>query len=96
MIAITTVLIGFERRIKVSCKVSRAKMHYNDDVLWSYTTMQISRHWRLNSQRYRLQGVRYENGEVSLQNRPTFLTVQQQQETKTEIQNTKPELKAAS
>jgi hypothetical protein len=32
--------------------------------------MQISRHWRLNSQRYRLQGVRYENGEVSLQARP--------------------------
>lgn len=35
--------------------------------------MQISRHWRLNSQRYRLQGVRYENGEVSLQSRPTPL-----------------------
>ena len=32
--------------------------------------MQISRHWRLNAQRYRLQGVRYENGEVSLQARP--------------------------
>ncbi len=32
--------------------------------------MQISRHWRLNAQRYRLQGVRYENGEVSLQSRP--------------------------
>lgn len=29
--------------------------------------MQISRHWRMNSQRYRLQGVRYQNGEVSLQ-----------------------------
>lgn len=28
--------------------------------------MQISRHWRLNSQRYRLEGVRYENGEVRL------------------------------
>lgn len=28
--------------------------------------MQISRHWRLNAQRYRLQGVRYENGEVRL------------------------------
>ena len=32
--------------------------------------MQISRHWRLNSQRYRLQGTRYENGQVSLQARP--------------------------
>ena len=31
--------------------------------------MQISRHWRLNSQRYRLEGVRYENGEVCLQAR---------------------------
>jgi hypothetical protein len=29
--------------------------------------MQISRHWRLNSQRYRLQGVRHENGTVSVQ-----------------------------
>lgn len=32
--------------------------------------MQISRHWRMNAQRYRLQAVRYENGEVSLQERP--------------------------
>ena len=33
--------------------------------------MQISRHWRMNAQRYRLEGVRYQNGKVSLQNRPT-------------------------
>ena len=32
--------------------------------------MQISRHWRMNSQRYRLEGVRYTNGAVSLQARP--------------------------
>ncbi|MEP7167338.1 MAG: hypothetical protein ABI758_05135 [Candidatus Woesebacteria bacterium] len=32
--------------------------------------MQISRHWRMNPLRYRLQGVRYANGEVSLQARP--------------------------
>ena len=32
--------------------------------------MQISRHWRMNSNRYRLQGVRYGNGDVSVQNRP--------------------------
>lgn len=31
--------------------------------------MQISRHWRLNAQRYRLEGVRLEDGSVSLQNR---------------------------
>lgn len=36
--------------------------------------MQISRHWRLNSLRYRLQGVRYENGKVSMQSRPSFNT----------------------
>jgi hypothetical protein len=36
--------------------------------------MQISRHWRMNSLRYRLQGVRYENGKVSLQSRPTLLS----------------------
>ena len=29
--------------------------------------MQISRHWRLNAQRYRLEGVRYEDGQVALQ-----------------------------
>jgi hypothetical protein len=38
--------------------------------------MQISRHWRLNAQRYRLQGVRYENGEVSLQERPAPIHTQ--------------------
>ncbi|HVU11874.1 MAG TPA: hypothetical protein VHD90_11375 [Phototrophicaceae bacterium] len=36
--------------------------------------MQISRHWRLNSQRYRLEGVRYVNGEVRLQARPLQAT----------------------
>lgn len=41
--------------------------------------MQISRHWRMNSVRYRLQGVRYENGQVSLQNRPYPLVESQQQ-----------------
>ena len=32
--------------------------------------MQISRHWRLNAQRYRLEGFRHSSGEVSLQARP--------------------------
>ncbi|MFO7322722.1 MAG: hypothetical protein DIU68_013405 [Chloroflexota bacterium] len=32
--------------------------------------MQISRHWRMNSQRYRLEGMRFQNGEVCLQTRP--------------------------
>lgn len=31
--------------------------------------MQISRHWRLNAQRYRLEGVQLEDGSVSLQDR---------------------------
>ncbi|MFN8561043.1 MAG: hypothetical protein U0703_05330 [Anaerolineae bacterium] len=42
--------------------------------------MQISRHWRLNSLRYRLQGVRYGNGEVRLHARP--LVCLEQRETK--------------
>jgi hypothetical protein len=33
--------------------------------------MQISRHWRLNAQRYRLEGVRLEDGSISLQSRVT-------------------------
>lgn len=49
--------------------------------------MQISRHWRLNSQRYRLQGVRYENGEVSLQARPTPLNHGSQQTEPAEVMN---------
>lgn len=31
--------------------------------------MQISRHWRLNAQRYRLAAVRHPNGEVRVQPR---------------------------
>jgi hypothetical protein len=34
--------------------------------------MQISRHWRLNAQRYRLEGFRNPNGQVSLQPRPAI------------------------
>jgi hypothetical protein len=34
--------------------------------------MQISRHWRLNSQRYRLEGVRCSDGQVRLQARPSI------------------------
>jgi hypothetical protein len=32
--------------------------------------MQISRHWRLNAQRYRLEGYRNDKGSVSLKPRP--------------------------
>lgn len=39
--------------------------------------MQISRHWRMNPQRYRLQGVRYSNGVVSLQARPARVEVEE-------------------
>lgn len=59
--------------------------------------MQISRHWRLNPQRYRLQGVRYENGEVSLQSRPAPLNTQEQTEQRQlELKNDKVAMKAAS
>ncbi len=43
--------------------------------------MQISRHWRKNAQRYRLEGVRYENGEAHLQPRVIPATRQQPAET---------------
>jgi hypothetical protein len=60
--------------------------------------MQISRHWRLNAQRYRLQGIRYENGEVSLQVRPTPPQSQEQPELvrTTDSRNEKISLKVAS
>ncbi|MBZ0303787.1 MAG: hypothetical protein K8J31_28865 [Anaerolineae bacterium] len=38
--------------------------------------MQISRHWRLNAQRYRLEGFRNANGQVSLQPRPIILQLE--------------------
>ena len=36
--------------------------------------MQISRHWRLNAQRYRLEGYRSSDGGLSLQIRPAIVT----------------------
>ena len=42
--------------------------------------MQISRHWRMNAQRYRLEGVRYEDGTVSLQSRPVNITTEEKDE----------------
>jgi hypothetical protein len=47
--------------------------------------MQISRHWRLNSKRYRLEGVRYQNGEVSLQERPISSEAEQPVQPKAEV-----------
>jgi hypothetical protein len=38
--------------------------------------MQISRHWRLNAKRYRLEGVRYTTGDVSLQERTLMANAQ--------------------
>ncbi|MBL8161841.1 MAG: hypothetical protein JNJ61_07625 [Anaerolineae bacterium] len=59
--------------------------------------MQISRHWRMNSQRYRLQGVRYENGAVSLQPRPTPVKAEEPvREERRDAQAAPVELKAAS
>jgi hypothetical protein len=60
-------------------------------------TMQISRHWRLNPQRYRLQGVRYESGEMSLQNRPAPSTITVRETTQNvQVDHPKKLLKAAS
>ena len=33
--------------------------------------MQVPRFWRMKTQRYRLTGVRYDNGDVQVVNRPT-------------------------
>ncbi len=58
--------------------------------------MQISRHWRLNANRYRLQGVRYENGDVSLQNRPMATNaIEEQQQAVANTESLKRELTAA-
>ncbi len=38
--------------------------------------MQISRHWRLNAQRYRLEGFRYENGLTRVEDRRSDLETQ--------------------
>ena len=54
--------------------------------------MQISRHWRMNPQRYRLQGVRYANGEVSLQSRPQPVT----EEVRETVNNTHNRLEKVS
>ena len=62
-------VIGFDSRQTLQSGQFRANLHKFSS-LGVTLTMQISRHWRLNSQRYRLQGVRYQNGEVSLQARP--------------------------
>ncbi len=58
--------------------------------------MQISRHWRLNSQRYRLQGVRYANGEVSLQERPLPPKQDEQPVSAVSVTTEKVALKVAS
>ena len=39
--------------------------------------MQISRHWRMNALRYRLEGVRTQQGEARLQPRPQAVTREQ-------------------
>lgn len=42
--------------------------------------MQISRHWRMNSNRYRLEGVQNEDGTVSIQNRRQQENIEQTQD----------------
>jgi hypothetical protein len=58
--------------------------------------MQISRHWRMNPQRYRLQGVRYSNGEVSLQARPQPANEDSRTDIRDSQSHEKVTLKAAS
>jgi hypothetical protein len=53
-------------------------MHKSAMFTEEYQHMQISRHWRLNAQRYRLEGFRTADGEVSLQNRPALPSTEQE------------------
>lgn len=57
--------------------------------------MQISRHWRLNAQRYRLEGVRYEDGTVSLQSRPISVSSDEKDETDSEEKSSNRVMHAA-
>lgn len=57
--------------------------------------MQISRHWRMNSLRYRLQGVRLQNGQVSLQSRQPQYEEQPQVAQRPAQQNAKNAVPAA-
>jgi hypothetical protein len=43
--------------------------------------MQISRHWRMNALRYRLEGVRTPHGEARLQTRPAAVVREQAEKT---------------
>ncbi len=47
--------------------------------------MRTAFYWRLKPQFYRLQGVRYENGEVSLQERPCPPKKEETKNSKTEV-----------
>lgn len=58
--------------------------------------MQISRHWRMNSQRYRLQGVRYGNGEVALQERPVIVGAHDTQEMRAAVETRQQDEKRAA
>ncbi len=49
--------------------------------------MQISRHWRMNSQRYRLEGVRYEDGKADLQARIRLQTEADKPATQVNVQD---------
>jgi hypothetical protein len=46
--------------------------------------MQVARYWRMKKQNYRLEGVRYPNGAVSLQTRPTQPENRDERETQPE------------
>ncbi len=55
--------------------------------------MQITRHWRLSAQRYRLEGVRLEDGSVSLQSRLVpQATAEDQTDTTEEVEQSAPHL----
>jgi hypothetical protein len=60
-------LIVFDRPFPLSSSLNRAKKH---NLIEEFIEMQISRHWRMKSLRYRLEGIRTQQGDVQLNNRP--------------------------
>lgn len=58
--------------------------------------MQISRHWRLNALRYRLEGVRYNNGNMSVQERPEPIVQSSLQDNETEANSQKAKAEVAA
>lgn len=89
MIAIYSLVIGFDSLITLRLWQLDNKFRKGN------RNMQISRHWRMNSNRYRLEGVKAQDGSVSIQNRLIATTSDKEQEDNSETQSEQATLSAA-